>query len=104
MRLATIATARGPRLHVGARSGYVDVGEAAGDERLSALQYVLEGGQALVARSLTGIDIAGPRSHVQARSPGRGNRGQPHVGVSFLSSQSFAVSPALRWPRPGYQP
>jgi acylpyruvate hydrolase len=45
VRLATIATARGPRLHVRARSGYVDVGEAAGDERLSALQHVLEAGE-----------------------------------------------------------
>ena len=44
MRLATIATARGPRLHVKARSGYVDVGEATNDERMSALQYVLEAG------------------------------------------------------------
>ena len=45
MRLATIATARGPRLHVKARSGYVDVGEATNDERMSALQYVLEAGE-----------------------------------------------------------
>ena len=45
MRLATIATARGPRLHIKARSGYVDVGEATGDERMAALQYVLEAGE-----------------------------------------------------------
>jgi acylpyruvate hydrolase len=45
VRLATIATARGPRLHVKARSGYVDVGEATNDERMSALQYVLEAGE-----------------------------------------------------------
>ena len=46
MRLATIATLAGPRLHVRARSGYVDVAEATGDARLSSLQYVLEGGLA----------------------------------------------------------
>jgi acylpyruvate hydrolase len=45
VRLATIVTARGPRLHVKARSGYVDAGEATGDERMSALQYVLEAGE-----------------------------------------------------------
>jgi 2-keto-4-pentenoate hydratase/2-oxohepta-3-ene-1,7-dioic acid hydratase in catechol pathway len=45
VRLATIATARGPRLHVKARSGYVDAGEAAGDERMSSLHYVLAAGQ-----------------------------------------------------------
>jgi acylpyruvate hydrolase len=46
LRLATIATSAGPRLHVRARSGYVDVAEATGDFRLSSLQYVLEAGLA----------------------------------------------------------
>ena len=46
MRLATIASPDGPRLHVRARSGYVDVAEATGDPRLSSLQYVLETGLA----------------------------------------------------------
>jgi len=44
VRLATIATADGPRLHVRGRSGYVDVAAATGDPRLSALQSVLEAG------------------------------------------------------------
>ena len=46
MRLATIATTAGPRLHVRARSGYVDVAEATGDARFSSLQHVLEAGLA----------------------------------------------------------
>ena len=46
MRLATIVTPDGPRLHVRARSGYVDVAEATGDARFSSLQYVLESGLA----------------------------------------------------------
>ncbi|HEX3923173.1 MAG TPA: fumarylacetoacetate hydrolase family protein [Streptosporangiaceae bacterium] len=46
MRLATIATPGGPRLHVRARSGYVDIAEATGDSRLSSIQYVLETGLA----------------------------------------------------------
>ena len=46
MRLATISTASGPRLHVRGRSGYVDAGEAAGDPQLSSLQQVLAAGQA----------------------------------------------------------
>lgn len=45
MRLATIATSRGPRLHVKGRSGYVDVAEATGDPRLAALQRVLTAGK-----------------------------------------------------------
>ena len=44
MRLATIATPGGPRLHVRAGSGYVDAAEATGDARLSSLQYVLQAG------------------------------------------------------------
>ncbi len=46
MRLATIATAGGQRLHVKARSGYVDVAEATGDPQMSSLHYVLGAGPA----------------------------------------------------------
>jgi acylpyruvate hydrolase len=58
VRLATIATPTGPRLHVRARSGYVDVAEATGDSRLSSLQYVLEAGLAAMdlIRPLQGSD------------------------------------------------
>lgn len=42
MRLATIDTARGPRLHVRGQEGYVDVADLAGDERLASLQHVLD--------------------------------------------------------------
>jgi len=45
VRLATIVTPQGPRLHVRGRSGYVDIAEATGDPRLSALQYVLSAGE-----------------------------------------------------------
>jgi acylpyruvate hydrolase len=44
VRLATIATDRGQRLHVRGRSGYVDVADATGDPRMSQLQHVLDGG------------------------------------------------------------
>jgi len=36
VRLATLLTPNGPRLHVRARSGYVDIAEATGDPRLAA--------------------------------------------------------------------
>ena len=45
MRLATITTAEGPRLHVRGRSGYVDVADGTGDPRMSALKYVLGTGE-----------------------------------------------------------
>jgi acylpyruvate hydrolase len=44
MRLATISTSRGLRLHVKARTGYVDVADAAGDPRLASLGSVLDAG------------------------------------------------------------
>jgi 2-keto-4-pentenoate hydratase/2-oxohepta-3-ene-1,7-dioic acid hydratase in catechol pathway len=58
VRLATIATAAGPRLHVRGRSGYVDLAEATGDQRFAALGPFLAAGQQAmdVARELTGRD------------------------------------------------
>jgi 2-keto-4-pentenoate hydratase/2-oxohepta-3-ene-1,7-dioic acid hydratase in catechol pathway len=44
VRLATIATPDGPRLHVRGRSGYVDVAAGTQNPRFAALQNVLEAG------------------------------------------------------------
>jgi len=50
VRLATIVTSRGLRLHVAGPHGYVDVADATGDPRLAALSQVLaDGDQALAA-------------------------------------------------------
>jgi acylpyruvate hydrolase len=58
VRLATVVTPAGPRLHVRGRSGYVDVGEATGDPRLASLGSFLEAGQPAMeaARALAGRD------------------------------------------------
>jgi len=61
VRLATIATPDGPRLHVRARSGYVDAAGATGDLRLSSLQYVLEAG-------LSAMDALRPLQEAEGRS------------------------------------
>lgn len=54
MRLATIDTPRGRRLHVRGDGGYVDAAEATGDERLASLRGFLEaGGDA--AEALRGV-------------------------------------------------
>jgi len=45
MRLATVVTGRGERLHVRRAQGYVDVAAALGDERYATLQAVLEDGR-----------------------------------------------------------
>jgi 2-keto-4-pentenoate hydratase/2-oxohepta-3-ene-1,7-dioic acid hydratase in catechol pathway len=58
VRLATIATPDGLRLHVRGRSGYVDVAEATGDPRFASLHHVLEAGLPAMdaIRALTGAD------------------------------------------------
>ncbi|HET9104064.1 MAG TPA: fumarylacetoacetate hydrolase family protein [Solirubrobacteraceae bacterium] len=50
MRLASVLTAAGPRLHVRGERGYVDVGTATGDEQLSDLTAVLSAGDEALAR------------------------------------------------------
>ncbi len=60
MRLATINTPRGLRLHVRARSGYVDVADATGELAFAALHGLLTAGSAGMeaARGLTEQDGA----------------------------------------------
>jgi acylpyruvate hydrolase len=58
VRLATIVTQNGPRLHVRGRSGYVDVGAETGDPGFASLAAVLSAGpQAMDAvRALADLD------------------------------------------------
>ena len=71
MRLASVTTADGPRLHVRGSNGYVDVATATGDERLSDLTAVLAAGEDAMARVARG----GP-------GPGRElDRGRVRTGV-----------------------
>ncbi|HEY5058233.1 MAG TPA: fumarylacetoacetate hydrolase family protein [Gaiellaceae bacterium] len=63
MRLATVSTPDGLRLHVKGPSGYVDVAAASGDERLAELAHVLDGGAAALERVRSvsdrdGIEVA----------------------------------------------
>ena len=58
MRLATISTSDGPRLHVRGRSGYVDVASATGNLGFAALEAVLRAGPRALdqLRTLTSQD------------------------------------------------
>ncbi len=58
MRLATIVTPAGPRLHVRGRSGYVDVGDETGDPRFASLAALLRAGPGAMdaVRALAGRD------------------------------------------------
>jgi 2-keto-4-pentenoate hydratase/2-oxohepta-3-ene-1,7-dioic acid hydratase in catechol pathway len=59
MRLATIATPRGLRLHVGGRTGYVDVADATGDATLASLQGLLDAGPAAMEAVRAASDTDG---------------------------------------------
>lgn len=56
MRLATMVTPRGLRLHVRARSGYVDVADGTGNPSLAALHGVLAAGALDEVRGLQDTD------------------------------------------------
>jgi acylpyruvate hydrolase len=58
MRLATMATPRGLRLHVRGRTGYVDVADGTGDPALATLQGLLTAGAMDAARTLADSDGA----------------------------------------------
>ena len=60
MRLATIRTSAGPRLHVRGRSGYVDVATESGDQELRSLTGFLAGGG-------TAIDVVDRLTRVDGR-------------------------------------
>jgi acylpyruvate hydrolase len=58
MRLATLTTPRGQRLHVKGRTGYVDVADATGDPALVSLRGLLNAGALDAARVLQDRDGA----------------------------------------------
>jgi acylpyruvate hydrolase len=58
MRLATMITPRGLRLHVQGRTGYVDVADASGDPALATLRGLLATGAMDAVRDLTDRDGA----------------------------------------------
>ena len=59
MRLATVITEEGPRLHVRGKQGYVDVAAATGDEHLSELKAVLGGDEKALAKVADAAGQAG---------------------------------------------
>ena len=59
MRLATIVTPAGLRLHVQGGSGYVDVGAATGDPALSSLRGLLDAGPVAMDRVRGLVDTVG---------------------------------------------
>ena len=70
MRLATLITTSGPRLHVRADGGgYVDIGEATGEDRFARFESFLAAGPAAMeaARGLPAGTAASTRRRSSAR-------------------------------------
>jgi 2-keto-4-pentenoate hydratase/2-oxohepta-3-ene-1,7-dioic acid hydratase in catechol pathway len=99
VRLATLITPDGLRLHVRGRGGYVDVAQATGDERLSTLGAVLAGGaEALdlvrLAAERDGRDVAEAEFGPAVPCPNR----IMCFGVNYLEHALEGGRPPTTWP------
>jgi len=99
VRLATVTTDDGLRLHVRGRSGYVDVGRATGDSRLSELNAVLAGGpEAMdVVRDVSdqdGHELSEAQYGPAVPSPRR----ILCLGVNYLEHALEGGRPPTTWP------
>lgn len=99
MRLATVITEEGLRLHVRGRSGYVDVARATGDSRLSELNAVLAGGPE-VMDVVRGVCDQEGRELSEAEY-GPATPSPPRVlclGVNYLEHALEGGRPPTKWP------
>jgi 2-keto-4-pentenoate hydratase/2-oxohepta-3-ene-1,7-dioic acid hydratase in catechol pathway len=99
VRLVTAVTPEGMRLHVRGSGGYVDVGKATGDERLSELNAVLEGGPAALdavrrAGEQDGRELAQDEYGPAVPAPSR----VLCFGVNYLEHALEGGRPPTTWP------
>jgi 2-keto-4-pentenoate hydratase/2-oxohepta-3-ene-1,7-dioic acid hydratase in catechol pathway len=99
VRLATVITDEGLRLHVRGRSGYVDVASATGDDRLSDLTAVLAGGPEVLelvrgASEQDGRELAEAEYGPAVPSPRR----ILCFGVNYLEHALEGGRPPTKWP------
>ena len=99
MRLATVITPQGARLHVRGASGYVDVGTATGDERLSDINAVLRGGS-----DALGVVRRASEQHGRELSEAEYGPAMPApsrvlcFGVNYLEHALEGGRPPTTWP------
>jgi acylpyruvate hydrolase len=99
VRLATVKTDRGLRLHVRGRSGYVDVAEATGNESLAELNAVLSGGPEMLelvqdAASGDGREVTEAEYGPAVPNPRR----VLCFGVNYLEHALEGGRPPTKWP------
>lgn len=99
VRLATVITEGGLRLHVRGRSGYVDVGHATGDERLSDIGAILAGGAEVMdlvrgAAEQDGRELSEAEYGPAVPAPRR----ILCLGVNYLEHALEGGRPPTKWP------
>ena len=99
MRLATVITEDGLRLHVRGHTGYVDVARATGDSRLSELNAVLAGGSEVmdIVRDVCdqpGRELSDAEFGPAVPSPRR----ILCLGVNYLEHALEGGRPPTKWP------
>ena len=119
MRLATITTPAGPRLHVRAVNGYVDIGAETGEPAYSALQSFLAAGPAAMdaargLRNREGTEVGEQDFAPAVPAPERilclglnysehaleGGRDVPTWPDAFIRSRETVLGPYADLPRP----
>jgi 2-keto-4-pentenoate hydratase/2-oxohepta-3-ene-1,7-dioic acid hydratase in catechol pathway len=92
-------TSAGPRLHVRGASGYVDVAEATGDQRLSDLAGVLAGGDDALAKARDVTDREGREVDETELGPAVPNpRRILCLGVNYADHAAEGGRPPTTWP------
>lgn len=99
MRLATVITEEGLRLHVRGRSGYVDVARATGDERLADLNAVLAGGPEVMEVVQGAADGEGRELAEHELGPAvPAPRRVLCLGVNYVEHALEGGRPPTKWP------
>ncbi len=99
MRLATVETAQGRRLHVRGADGYVDVAQATGREELGSLGRLLESGSdawELVSKAAAGEGRAVAESELGPAVPAP--RRILCLGVNYADHAAEGGRPLTTWP------
>ncbi len=99
MRLATVLTEEGPRLHLRGRSGYVDAARATGEPRYASLEQVLQEGPAALdllrrAASQDGVEVEEADFGPAVPSPRR----VLCLGINYLEHALEGGREAPSWP------
>jgi 2-keto-4-pentenoate hydratase/2-oxohepta-3-ene-1,7-dioic acid hydratase in catechol pathway len=99
VRLATVVTQDGLRLHVRGRQGYVDVAEATDDERLSELNAVLGGGPDVLERVKRAAELSGRELAPEEFGPAVPSaRRILCLGVNYLEHALEGGRGPTKWP------